>query len=200
MRFGTRLPGAKLTLLSRLRAASGATNRQCLFLFGSHAYIMQRCSATRCSILTSIAGPEAYWNVQKRAILNIAPSSARRTISVDKEKGRLEDAARNWVSNDLRLHPLILSGRDILFNQSATKANKSLEPPLPYPGATPDSERAKQPPLPEPPYKPYAEKPPLPGPPYEPYSKKSPLPESPYEPYAKKAPLSGPPYEPYKGM
>ena len=28
-----------------------------------------------------------------------------------------------------------------MFNHSAANANKSLEPPLPYPGATPDPER-----------------------------------------------------------
>ncbi len=46
---------------------------------------------------------------------------------------------------------------------------ESEQPPLPYPGATPDAERAQQPALPEPPYKPYAKKPALPEPPYEPY-------------------------------
>ena len=70
-------------------------------------------------------------------------------------------------------------GSHIMFNHSA----KSLEPPLAYPGATPNAERAKKPPLPEPPYEPYAKKPPLPGPPYEPYAKKPPLPRPPYEPY-----------------
>ena len=70
-----------------------------------------------------------------------------------------------------------------MFKRSATNANKSLEPPLPYPGATPDAERAKKPALPEPPYKPYAKKPGLPEPPYKPYAKKSALPEPPYEPY-----------------
>jgi hypothetical protein len=55
-----------------------------------------------------------------------------------------------------------------MINHSATNANKSLEPPLPYPGATPDAERAQKPALPEPPYKPYAETV-LPEPPYEPY-------------------------------
>jgi hypothetical protein len=62
-----------------------------------------------------------------------------------------------------------------MFNHSATNANKSLEPPLSYPGATPDAERAQKPPLPEPPYKPYAQKLPLPGPPYKPDAKKSAL-------------------------
>jgi hypothetical protein len=56
-----------------------------------------------------------------------------------------------------------------MLNDSAIAANKPLEAPLPYPGATPDAERAKQPPLPEPPY--------------EPYTKKSPLTDSSYEPY-----------------
>jgi len=74
-------------------------------------------------------------------------------------------------------------GSQIMFNHSATDANKSLEPPLPYPGATPDAERAKKPPLPEPLYEPYAKKPPLPGPPYAPYAKKPALPRPPYEPY-----------------
>ena len=62
-------------------------------------------------------------------------------------------------------------------------AKKSDEPPLAYPGAPLDSERAKQPPLPEAPYKPYAKKPGLPEAPYEPYAKKPGPPEPPYEPY-----------------
>jgi hypothetical protein len=70
-----------------------------------------------------------------------------------------------------------------MFNHSATDANKTLESPLRYPGATPDAERAQ--------------KPPLPGLPYKPYAKKSALPEPPYEPYTRKP---EPPYEPYKGM
>ena len=71
-----------------------------------------------------------------------------------------------------------------MLNHSAAKANKSLEPPVPYPGATPDAERAQKPRLPEPPYKPYANEPPVPGePPYEPYAKKPALPEPPYERY-----------------
>jgi hypothetical protein len=40
-------------------------------------------------------------------------------------------------------------GSDIMINHSAANANKSLEPPLPYPGATPDAERAQKPLLPE---------------------------------------------------
>jgi hypothetical protein len=67
--------------------------------------------------------------------------------------------------------------------QSATDVNKPLEPPLPYPGATPDAERAQKPLLPEPPYKPYSKKPGPPDPPYKPYAKKSGPPELPYEPY-----------------
>jgi hypothetical protein len=116
-------------------------------------------------------------NFEHRAILRKAHHLCR----LRKRDGRKARRATAY-SDDLRLHPSILLGRDVMFNQSTTDANKSLEPPLPYPGATPDSERAKQPPLPEPPYKPYAKKPPLPGPPYEPYTKKS-LPELPYEPY-----------------
>jgi hypothetical protein len=72
-----------------------------------------------------------------------------------------------------------------MFKHSATDASKP-EPPLAHPGAPPDSERAKRPPLPEPPYKPYTTEPALPGPPYRPYTEKP--------------ALSEPPYEPYKGM
>ena len=56
-----------------------------------------------------------------------------------------------------------------MVNHSTAKANKSLESPLSYPEATPDAERAQKPPLPEPPYQPYAEKPGQVEPPYEPY-------------------------------
>jgi len=81
----------------------------------------------------------------------------------------------------------------------ACAARKSDEPPVAYPGAAPDSDRAKRPPLPEvPPYKPYAE-PELPEALYEPYKKK-PGPEAAYKPYAEKPAESGAPYEPYKGM
>jgi hypothetical protein len=73
-----------------------------------------------------------------------------------------------------------------MLNHSATKANKSLEPLVPYPGATPDAERAQKPPLPEPPYEPYAKKR-VPG-------------EPPYQPYTKKPAPPGPPYEPYKDI
>jgi hypothetical protein len=58
----------------------------------------------------------------------------------------------------------------------------SAEPPAAYPGAPLDSERAKRPPLPEAPYKPYGEKP-APETPYQPYAKKPAVPEVPYEPY-----------------
>ncbi len=73
-----------------------------------------------------------------------------------------------------------------MLNQTATDANKSTAPPLTYPEAPPDSERAKQPPPPGTRYKPYSEKPVVP--------------ESPYAPYAKEPALHEPPYEPYKGI
>jgi hypothetical protein len=73
-----------------------------------------------------------------------------------------------------------------MFNYSTSNAHESLEPPLPYPGATHDAERAQKPALPKPPYKPYGKK-------------SAPL-EPPYKPYAKKSALPEPPYEPYKGM
>jgi len=73
-----------------------------------------------------------------------------------------------------------------MFNQLATKANKSPELPPTHAGAPPDREPAKQPPLPEPqykPYKPYAEKPAPDEPPYRPYAER-PAPHEPlYEPY-----------------
>jgi hypothetical protein len=72
-----------------------------------------------------------------------------------------------------------------MFNPSAMVLNKSAELPLTTPETGPDSERAKQSPLPETPYKPYSEKPALPGPSYKPYAEN---------------PVSEPPYEPYKGM
>jgi hypothetical protein len=62
-------------------------------------------------------------------------------------------------------------------------AKKSDEAPVAYPGAPLDSERAKQPPLPEVPYRPYGETPGAGEVPYEPYAKKPALPEAPYEPY-----------------
>ena len=80
----------------------------------------------------------------------------------------------------------------------ASAARKSDEPPVAYPGAAPDSDRAKRPPLPEVPYKPYTE-PELPEALYEPYKKK-PKPEAAYKPYAEKPAVSEAPDEPYKGM
>jgi len=79
------------------------------------------------------------------------------------------------------LDPFLRS--DPMFNQFATNAIKSPEPPRTHPGAPLESERAKQPPLPEPRYEPYAEKPAMPDLPYKPYAEKPALPESPYEPY-----------------
>jgi hypothetical protein len=69
-----------------------------------------------------------------------------------------------------------------MSNHSAADANKTVESPLCYPGATPDAERGQKPPLPDLPYNPY---------------EKSALPEPPYEPYTRNP---EPPYEPYKGM
>ena len=53
MRIGSGLAGTEFTLFSWLGTASRTTNREGAFLFGSHGYIMQPCSATRWSILTS---------------------------------------------------------------------------------------------------------------------------------------------------
>ena len=70
-----------------------------------------------------------------------------------------------------------------MFKQSVTNGNKSPEPPLMHPGGLADSERAKQLPLPEPPYRPYAEKPALSEPPYKPYAEKTAVHQPPYQPY-----------------
>ncbi len=53
VRIRAGLTGTEFALLSGLCAASGATNRQGLFQFGCHGYIMLRQSATSCSILIS---------------------------------------------------------------------------------------------------------------------------------------------------
>ncbi len=45
-----------------------------------------------------------------------------------------------------------------MFNHFANKLTKSAEPPPAYPGAPPDADRAKKPPLVEPPYEPYVDK------------------------------------------
>jgi len=73
-----------------------------------------------------------------------------------------------------------------MIDQLATNTNKSPEPPPTDAGALSDSERARQPPLPEPtykPYKPYAEKPAPHEPPYRPYAERPAPHEPPYEPY-----------------
>jgi len=51
MRICAGLASTELTVFSWLGATSGATNRQRLFLFGCHGYILQRCSAKSCSIV-----------------------------------------------------------------------------------------------------------------------------------------------------
>jgi len=56
-----------------------------------------------------------------------------------------------------------------MFKQSATNGKQSPEPPLMQPGDLPDSERSKQAPLPESPYRPYSEGPAADEAPYEPY-------------------------------
>jgi hypothetical protein len=56
-----------------------------------------------------------------------------------------------------------------MFKQSTTNGNQSPGPPLMDPGGLPDSERSKQAPLPESPYRPYSEEPASDEAPYEPY-------------------------------
>jgi hypothetical protein len=53
MRLYAGLASAKLALLSRFGATSGATNSQSLFLLDFHAYIMRHCAARSWSILTA---------------------------------------------------------------------------------------------------------------------------------------------------
>jgi len=53
MRLCAGQASAKFTFLSGLGATCGTTNRQGLFALGYHGYIMQRCSAKRCSIVTT---------------------------------------------------------------------------------------------------------------------------------------------------
>lgn len=64
----------------------------------------------------------------------------------------------------------------------ATDANKSAEPSLTHPVATPDAKSDQKPPLLETPYSPFASMPALLELPYKPYAEKS-EPEAPYEPY-----------------
>ena len=52
MRLGAGQPSVELALLSRPGATSGATNKQGLFLFSFHDYMMQDCPATSWSIVT----------------------------------------------------------------------------------------------------------------------------------------------------
>jgi hypothetical protein len=73
-----------------------------------------------------------------------------------------------------------------VLSRLAMRANKSVEPLSMHPGAPPESERSKHPPLPQPPYAPYAEEPAM-G-------------ELPYKPYSEKPTPHDPPYEPYKGI
>jgi hypothetical protein len=108
-------------------------------------------------------------SVQKRAILTIThpPKGAS---SLKTGYWVMAGSCARSVPDDRRpptLDPL--PRRDIMSDQLAADANKSPQPPLTHPGATPDAERAQKPPLPEPPYKPYAKKSGLPEPPYEPY-------------------------------
>jgi hypothetical protein len=56
-----------------------------------------------------------------------------------------------------------------MFKQSSTNGKQFPGPPLTGPGGLPDSERSKQPPVPESPYRPYSEEPARDEAPYEPY-------------------------------
>jgi hypothetical protein len=77
------------------------------------------------------------------------------------------------VSANLARMPVPLAvhyrGSHIMSDDSPKDANKSLEPPLIHPAVPPGAERAEQSPLPEAPYRPYADKPAKSEPRYEPY-------------------------------
>jgi hypothetical protein len=70
-----------------------------------------------------------------------------------------------------------------MFNQSVANRNQSPGPPLIDPGEPTDSEHAKQAPVPESPYRPYADESALSELPYKPYDEQPVLDEVPYEPY-----------------
>jgi len=72
-----------------------------------------------------------------------------------------------------------------MFKQAATRGNQSPGAPLMDPGGQPDSEHAEQTPVPESPYRPYAQE-----------ATQS---ELPYKPYEQTVPDEVP-YEPYKGI
>lgn len=69
-----------------------------------------------------------------------------------------------------------------MFNQFATQASNSGEPPAPQPGPAPDSQHSQQPAVPGTKYMPYAEKP-VSEPTYKPYAENPAPDEQPYEPY-----------------
>jgi len=77
MRLCAGLAGAKLAPLSRLGATSGATNSQGLLLLGFHGYIMRRCAAQSCSILTSEGNTDSIGGGARNQSL-----SAGRAVSV----------------------------------------------------------------------------------------------------------------------
>jgi hypothetical protein len=161
----------------RERRWPGAIVQICLKVLTCHLLFDEDCrSAHLACAPASPLGQRHYLecpeprNVQNRAIVNSAPSSARRTISIDKKQGHgLKLQRPDYVLDGCRF-PLLdpFPGSDIMNTHSDTNPTKSPEPPLTAPGATTDAERAEPPPLLEAPYKPYANLPP-PGPPYEPY-------------------------------
>jgi len=70
-----------------------------------------------------------------------------------------------------------------MFKESATNQDRSPGPAPMDPAGLPDSERSKNPSVPESTYKPYAEEPARSERPYKPYGEPSALDEVPYEPY-----------------
>jgi hypothetical protein len=85
----------------------------------------------------------------KRAILNSAPFPSKVHYLCGQGRRRLEVSVPTYEADDAASPTRPVHRSDIMFDQSTTNSHKSLDPPLP-----------------EPPYKPYPKKPPVP---YEPY-------------------------------
>jgi hypothetical protein len=87
-----------------------------------------------------------------------------------------------------------------MLSHSTADSNKSFGPSSPLRDAQRDAECTKRLPVPEPPYKPYADASAVTEVPYRPYADASALGEAPYRPYDDSSELAKPAYEPYKGI
>lgn len=95
VRLGAGQTGTKLTLLARLGATGGATNRHRFFRLDFHDYIMRADLISVWSIVTTESAAnvishgrrtsvqrffDSHFHFQKRAIVNIAPFATKRTL------------------------------------------------------------------------------------------------------------------------